>query len=245
VITAYFGDIAQVALAAIATALMIVSINAYRKKSEGRYFLLALAFVSLFIVSASTMVLELFVGIGPADVQFVESYLIPSFELLMVISFLVALLWTSRVGKRVMAVFFVAIIALALAVLVVFTSSSGAIGSAGSVMPAGCVRPAGGFLIVASALGYNESMVHGAPTENWTVMEVPEGSNVTITVCNTYQQAVGFQVIHYLQDKVESVAPGHTLTVSFVAAEKGTFTIYCGIFCSIHLYLQGGELKVT
>jgi len=68
-ITAYFGDIAQVALAGIATALMIVSINAYRKKSEGRYFLLALAFVSLFVVSVSTLAMELFVGIGPASVS--------------------------------------------------------------------------------------------------------------------------------------------------------------------------------
>jgi len=245
VIAAYFGDIAQVALAAIATALMIVSINAYRKRSEGRYFLLALAFVSLFIVSVSTMALELFVGIGPAAVQFVELYFIPSFELLMVISFLVALLWTSSARKRVMVAFFVAVTVLGLAVLVVYVSSSGAVGNGGPVLPADCVKPAGGFLIVASSLGYNESMAHGAPTQSWPVMAIPAGSNVTITVCNTYQQAVGFQVVHYLQDRVESVAPGHALTVSFVADEKGTFTIYCGIFCSIHLYLQGGELRVT
>jgi len=244
-IAAYFGDITQVALAAIATALMIVSINAYRRKSEGRYFLLALAFVSLFIVSVSTLAMELFVGIGPASVQFLELYFIPSFELLMVISFLVALLWTSRARKRVMAAFFIAITVLGLAVLVVYVSSSGVVGNAGSTLPADCVRPAGGFLIVASSLGYNESVAHGAPTQSWPVMDIQEGSNVTITVCNTFQQAVGFQVIHYLQDRVESVAPGHALTVSFVADEKGTFTIYCGIFCAIHLYLQGGELKVT
>ncbi len=244
-ITAYFGDITQAALAAIATVLMVVSINAYRKKSEGRYFLLALAFVSLFIVSASTLAMELFVGIGPASVQFLELYFIPSFELLMVISFLVALLWTSRARKRVMVAFFVAITVLGLAVLVVYVSSSGAVGNGGSVLPSDCVRPAGGFLIVASSLGYNESMAHGAPSQNWPVMDIQEGSNVTITVCNTFQQAVGFQVIHYLQDRVESVAPGHALTVSFVADEKGTFTIYCSIFCSIHLYLQGGELRVT
>jgi hypothetical protein len=244
-ITAYFGDVMQVALAVVAAALVVVSINAYRKRSEGRYFLLALAFVSLFVVSVSTMALELFVGIGPASVQFVELYFIPSFELLMVMSFLVALLWTSRARKRVMAGFFVAVTVLGLAVLVVYVSSSGAVGSAGTALPADCVRPAGGFLIVASALGYNESMAHGAPSQSWPVMAAAAGSNVTITVCNTYQQAVGFQVIHYLQDKVESVAPGHALTVTFVADERGTFTIYCGIFCSIHLYLQGGELKVT
>jgi hypothetical protein len=244
-ITAYFGDVTQVALAAIATVLMIVSINAYRKKSEGRYFLLALAFVSLFIVSVSTLAMELFIGIGPTDVQFVELYFIPAVELLMVISFLVALLWTSRAGRRVMVAFFVAITVLGLAVLVVYVSSSGAVSNPGSVLPADCVRPAGGFLIVASSLGYNESMVHGAPTQSWPVMAIPAGSNVTITICNTYQQAIGFQVVHYLQDKVESVAPGHALTVSFLADERGTFTIYCGIFCSIHLYLQGGELKVT
>lgn len=163
-ITAYFGDIAQVALAAIASGLVIVSVNAYRKRSEGRYFLLALAFVSLFIVSVSTMVLELFVGIGPAPVQFAELYFIPSFELLMVISFLVALLWTSRARKRVMVAFFVAVTVLGLALLAVYVTTSGAAGSSGSVLPADCVRPAGGFLIVASSLGFNESMAHGAPT---------------------------------------------------------------------------------
>jgi len=163
----------------------------------------------------------------------------------MVISFLVALLWTSRARKRVMVTFSVAVTVLGLALLVVYVSSSGAVGSAGSVLPADCARPAGGFLIVASSLGYNESMVHGAPSQSWPVMDIQEGSNVTITICNTYQQAVGFQVIHYLQDRMEIVAPGHALTVSFVADQKGTFTIYCAIFCAIHLYLQGGELKVT
>jgi len=218
--------------------------NAFRKRSEGRYFLLALAFVSLFIVSVSTLAMELVVGIGPGSVQFLELYLIPSFELLMVISFLVALLWTSRARKRVMVVFFAAILVLGLVVLVVYVSNSGGLGNAGTTLPADCAKPAGGFLIVASSLGYNDSMVHGAPAQSWPIMNIQEGSNVTITICNTYAQTVGFQVIHYLQDKSESVAPGHALTVSFVADEKGTFSIYCEIFCSIHIYLQGGELKV-
>jgi hypothetical protein len=244
-IAAYFGDITQVALAVIAAALMVVSINAYRKKSEGRYFLLALAFISLFIVSLSTMAMELFIGIGPGTVQFTELYFIPSFELLMVISFLVALLWTSRARRRIMVAFFVVITVLGFAVLLVYTSNSGDIANAGAALPAGCVKPADGYLIVASSLGYNESVAHGAPTQDWPVMDIQQGSNVTITVCNTYQQAVGFQVVHYLQDKVEAVAPGHALTVSFVADQEGTFTIYCGIFCSIHLYLQGGELRVS
>lgn len=244
-LAAYFGDIVQVAFAAIATALMVVSINAYRRRSEGRYLVLALAFICLCAVSVSTLSLELYVGLGPATVQLVELYLIPCLELLMVVSFLASLLWSSRFKRYLRIVFPVIVVALGLVAAAAYASSPAAGGSLQSALPAGCTRPADGFLIIASSLGYNDSVTHGAPAGNWPIIEVPRGSNVTITVCNTYQQSVGFQVANYVEGKIESVPPGKTLTVSFIADEKGTFAIYCAIFCAIHLYLQGGELRVT
>lgn len=107
------------------------------------------------------------------------------------------------------------------------------------------MKPADGYLIVANSLGYNDSIGHGAPAQSWPILDIADGSSVTITVCNDYQQTVSFQVAHYLQNTMETVQPGHVLTVSFVADQKGTFDIYCEIFCAIHLYLQGGELRVS
>jgi hypothetical protein len=244
-LAAYFGDIMQMALAAVATGLMVVSINAYRRRSEARYLILALAFVCLCAVSVSTLVLELYIGLGPETVQLVELYLIPTLELLMVVSFLVSLLWSSRFRRRLKVVFPVVVLALGLVVVAAYASNSAATAGLQSALSAGCVKPAGGFLIMVSALGYNDSVSHDAPAQSWPILDVSDGSNVTITICNSYQQTVGFQVFHYLQSKVEAIQPGHALTVSFVADEKGTFVIYCSILCSIHLYLQSGELKVT
>ena len=234
----------QVALAAIATVLMAVSINAYSRRSEGRYLVLALAFICLCAVSVSTLVLELYVALRPATVQAVELYLIPSLEFLMVVSFLVSFLWSTRFKRYVRVVFPVIVLALGLVVSAAYLSNSATLGSAQSTLPAGCVKPAGGFLIIASSLGYNDSISHGAPAQSWPILEIVHGSNVTITICNTYQQTVGFQVVHYLQGKVETIQPGHSTTLSFIADEEGTFIIYCSIFCAIHLYLQGGELRV-
>jgi hypothetical protein len=111
-------------------------------------------------------------------------------------------------------------------------------------LPAGCVRQSGGFLIIASSLGYNDSIAHGAPVKSWPVLEVTKGTDVTITLCNTYSQAVGFQVSHYLAGETETIMPGQVLSVSFIANQTGTFVIYCSIFNPIHIYLQGGELNV-
>ena len=88
----YYDDVVQVALTGISAALMVISINAFKRRPEGRYLLLMLAFVLLFFGSASTTVLELFVGAAPSTVRLMELYLNPSVELLMGVSFLVALL---------------------------------------------------------------------------------------------------------------------------------------------------------
>jgi hypothetical protein len=241
-VTSYYGDAMQVALAMTSTVLMLVSIMAYRRRSEGRYLLLMLAFVFFCIASVSNMALALFVGWGPAVVPFFELYLIPSLELLMVVSFLVALVWSSKLERRFSVIFLAAILSIGLVASTAYLADSG--NSAQSLLPAGCVKQTGGFLIIASSLGYNDSIAHGAPSKSWPVLDVTKGTEVNITLCNTYSQAVGFQVTHYLADKTETVLPGQVINVNFQANEPGTFLIYCSTFNPIHLYLQGGELNV-
>ena len=239
-VASYYDDAAQVALTAVSAVLMVISMNAYRRRREGRYLLLMLAFVLLCLGSASTTVLELFAGAGPSTFQLMELYLNPSVELLMAVSFLVALLWSSKTQRRAGLAFAATILAVALVASAAYVSSEGA----GAPLPAGCVRPAGGFLIVGSSLGYNDSIVHGAPVKPWPILDVSNGSDVAITVCNTYAQPLGFQVVHYLDDKIEAIGPGQALTVNFVADETGTFMIYCSVLSPIHVYLQGGEVNV-
>jgi heme/copper-type cytochrome/quinol oxidase subunit 2 len=112
-------------------------------------------------------------------------------------------------------------------------------------LPAGCVKPAGGFLVIASVVGYNDSIGHGAPTKSWPIITVKKGASVTIVVCNIDRQAHGFQITHYFDSSIETVEPGHVITVQFVAAQAGTFEIYCSIFCTIHIYMQNGQLIVN
>ena len=114
-------------------------------------------------------------------------------------------------------------------------------------LPPGCVRPTGGFLVIASGEGYNDSILEGAgPSKPWPVINVTLGQDVDITVCNVDPtQAHGFQVGTYFDKTVESIAPGHVITVSFVADKAGEFPIFCEIFCTIHLFMEYGQLRVT
>ena len=113
-------------------------------------------------------------------------------------------------------------------------------------LPVGCSRPAGGFLVIMSEYGYNDSILEGAgPTKAWPVITVDEGASVNITVCNLDQaQSHGFQIASYFDTKLESIAPGQVLHVSFIATKTGVFQIYCAIFCTIHLFMQYGQLRV-
>lgn len=108
------------------------------------------------------------------------------------------------------------------------------------------MKPANGYLIIASIYGYNNSVLEGAgPSKAWPVINVTEGQTVEITVCNVDKtQSHGFQVDNYFDSKVESIAPGQVLSVSFIATKAGTFAIYCAIFCSIHLFMEYGQLRV-
>jgi hypothetical protein len=112
-------------------------------------------------------------------------------------------------------------------------------------LPSGCVKPSDGFLVIASGKGYNDSMDHGVPENNWPVLNVTQAQTVSITVCNTDFQAHGFQVTYYYDSSIITIVPGQVLHVSFVATKVGQFRIYCNIFCSIHWAMQNGLLNVA
>ena len=123
--------------------------------------------------------------------------------------------------------------------------------SSPSTLPSYCAKPAGGFLIVANSHGFNDSVERlnftseGGVTAPWPVVSVSQGSNVTIVVCNADTQAHGFEVQHYYDSQVHTVAPGQAVTVTFMAGETGDFRIYCSIFCTVHWAMQDGELEVS
>jgi FtsP/CotA-like multicopper oxidase with cupredoxin domain len=137
--------------------------------------------------------------------------------------------------------------AIAVGVLVSATYVSD-LGRNKTALPPGCTKPADGFLIIAGDspgnVGYNDSAGHGAPTNPWPIIRVQKGTTVNITVCNTDTQAHGFNISHYYDSSIETVAPGQVIRVQFVASETGTFGIYCAIFCTIHVFMQSGELIV-
>ena len=114
-------------------------------------------------------------------------------------------------------------------------------------LPVRCLKPTGGFLIIASEYGYNDSVLEGAgPSKAWPVITVVQGQTVKITVCNVDDtQSHGFQINNYFDGQIESLAPGGVLNVVFVANKAGDFPIYCAIFCSIHLFMEYGLLRVS
>lgn len=118
--------------------------------------------------------------------------------------------------------------------------------SAYANLPSGCAKPAGGYLIIANQLGFNDSVEHGVPQNNWPVISVQKGQNVTIVVCNADPaQAHGFQIDHYYDARLVSLEPGQVLKVSFIATDAGTFRIYCSIYCTVHWAMQNGQLIVS
>jgi len=117
--------------------------------------------------------------------------------------------------------------------------------TASSGLPPGCTKPPGGFLIVASNLGYNDSELHYG-TGSWPIINVTQGSTVNITVCNTANYAHGFQISGYYQSSLVTISPGEVLHIpAFIADKAGNFLIYCSIPCPIHIYMQYGELSVA
>ena len=135
---------------------------------------------------------------------------------------------------------------LAIAVVIVIAFSVGAVVY---LFPRGNSQTGGShvrnILIIASITGFNDSADHGVPQNSWPVIDVAKGTLVNVTVYNTDKQAHGFQISHYFDQNIETVAPGQRLNVSFMADESGTFRIYCSIPCTVHWAMQSGELVVT
>ncbi len=152
-----------------------------------------------------------------------------------------------RVTVVFAALTLVGVLATSLVLVGGVVSSEGATTLPSLRLPPGCTRPAGGYLIVMSKYGYNDSVLEGAgPTKAWPVITVAQGNLVNITVCNAdTSQAHGFQVSYYYDKTIVAVDPGQVIHISFVATKAGTFRIYCAIFCTIHLFMEYGQLRVT
>jgi heme/copper-type cytochrome/quinol oxidase subunit 2 len=99
------------------------------------------------------------------------------------------------------------------------------------------------FTVLITKDGFNSTSLSLAPSP---IMNVCRGQTVTILVKNndSTQQPHGFAIDHYLNSGV-AIRPGESYSLTFVAAEKGTFRVYCNIFCTIHPYMQNGELNVN
>jgi len=149
-----------------------------------------------------------------------------------------------NVNRRIALALLAVVLLGAAATAALYVASEGGT-SYTAVLPQGCARPPGGFLIIASNTGYNDSIGHGAPEKNWPVVDVHQGQNVTIVVCNIDVQAHGFQITHYYDKSEVTIVPGQVIRVNFVADQVGSYSIYCEIFCSIHIYMQSGLLNVT
>lgn len=147
-------------------------------------------------------------------------------------------------NRRVVLVVLIVVLIGASATVALFLVGKGGSGSS-RPLPAGCAEPEGGFLVIASNTGFNDSIGHGAPEKNWPIITVHQGQNVTIVVCNIDVQAHGFQINHYDDKSEVTIVPGQVYRVSFIADQVGSFSIYCEIFCSIHIYMQSGLLNVT
>ncbi len=96
--------------------------------------------------------------------------------------------------------------------------------------------------IVMSHQGLNGSAFTTPP---WPVLSVNQGQTVTIHLEGKDPvEAHGFAISHYLDGGV-TIRPGETYSFSFVADQQGTFKVYCNIFCTVHVYMQNGQLIVT
>ncbi len=99
----------------------------------------------------------------------------------------------------------------------------------------GCNRPPGYLLIVADQNGFNDSVHHKRP---WPIIQVQRGTSVGIIVCNGDSvEAHGFGIDKYMDPT--QLRPGQFARTTFIADQPGNYTIYCSIFCSVHVYMQG------
>ena len=97
-----------------------------------------------------------------------------------------------------------------------------------------CEKPPGYLLVTLDGRGFNDSINRGQPT-----IRVQRGNTVNILVCNLDSvQSHGFAIDHYFAVGV-TLRPGEAYRVSFVAADPGSFTMYCNVFCTVHTFMKG------
>ncbi len=126
-------------------------------------------------------------------------------------------------------------------VVSVYSYYTSAAPSTVSTPAVGCNAPRGYVLIIAGPSGFNNSVNHARP---WPVVSVQKGDSVNLFVCNVDSvSAHGFAIDHYLDGGV-ALRPGETFRVSFVADRSGNFTIFCNIFCPVHILMRA-QLRVT
>jgi FtsP/CotA-like multicopper oxidase with cupredoxin domain len=101
------------------------------------------------------------------------------------------------------------------------------------------------FTIIADLNGYNNSktMASQGGLGPWPVMNVSRCDNVTINLANNDTQSHGLAVGSYTGEY--SIAPGQTISVHFTANRTGHWRVFCTILCSVHDYMQNGQLNVT
>jgi len=91
-------------------------------------------------------------------------------------------------------------------------------------------------------VGFNGSRYHSLP---WPIMNVTIGQTFSIHVTNNdTTQSHGFSITRYF-DRGITLGPGLCYDVTFTAEQPGAFTVYCNIFCTIHINMQDGRLNVN
>jgi nitrous oxide reductase len=102
------------------------------------------------------------------------------------------------------------------------------------------------YLVVVMAnegmnVGFNGSKFQSG---SWPIMNVTLGTTVTIHVINNDTvQSHGFAIQRYFCGF--ALGPGTCGNVTFTADQLGSFTVYCSISCSIHVFMQNGKVNVN
>lgn len=79
----------------------------------------------------------------------------------------------------------------------------------------------------------------------WPVINVHLGQKIVFHVINCASaEPHGFAIAHYFDSGVP-IAPGQSYTLTITADQKGSFRVYCSIYCSIHALMQNGLLNVS
>ncbi len=98
------------------------------------------------------------------------------------------------------------------------------------------------FTIVADLGGYNGSRYQEG---SGPLMRVHRCDWVEIRLVNHDVQAHGLAVDFYAVNGVEAVGGGsEPVRLPFLATKSGEFRVYCTIVCSVHNYMQHGQLSV-